>query len=523
MPFASLLAATLACGTPLTAAEKPNVVIIYGDDVGYGDVGVYGSQKIPTPHIDRIASEGLRFTDAHCAASTCTPSRYSLLAGEFPFRKKGTGIANGLANMIIAPDQFTLADVFHDSGYQTAVIGKWHLGLDDEKLDWNGHIKPGPEALGFDHHFIIPATNDRIPTVYMENGRVVNLDPGDPITVSRSKRIPASVPGTTYPDARLNPEAVTAYASDISHAKTVINGIGRIGYMKGGKRALFKDEDIADDLVREASRFIRQHKDRPFFLFFSASDIHAPRWPHSRFRGKSKHGLRGDAMVSFDWSAGTLVALIDELGLKDNTIVIVTSDNGPVYIDGGYLDGCETIRSNGSDRGHDASGIYRGGKYLAYEGGTRVPTIIRWPHRITPGTSGALLTQTDFLASFAALVNQAIPDGQARDSRNYFNTLIGKDRQGADIIIEHSRRPAIRKKHWKYIAKPAELYDLSQDPGEQNNLAESHPEKTSEMSVLLEKYLREPGGQGSGVRGRESGVGSRGSGVGSRGSGVGGR
>jgi arylsulfatase A-like enzyme len=481
------------------AADRPNVVIIYGDDVGYGDVGAYGSEMIPTPHLDRLAAEGLRFTDGHCSASTCTPSRYSLLTGEMPFRKKGTGIARGDANMIISPGQFTLADVFQQSGYQTAVIGKWHLGLGDGSINWNKKIVPGPEALGFKHYFMIPATNDRTPCVYIENGHVVNLDPDDPVTVSYRGRIPDSVPGTEYPDARLHPEAITAYKGDGYHSATVINGLGRIGYMKGGESALFKDEDMADDFVREAKKFIATHKDDPFFLFFSASDIHAPRWPHQRFRGMSQHGLRGDAMVSFDWSAGEIVGFLEELGLTGSTIVIATSDNGPVYIDGGYLDGCETRGSSGSDRGHDASGIYRGGKYQIHEGGTRVPFMVRWPGTVAPGISDALVSQVDLLASFAAMLGQAIPEEQARDSRDYLDTFLGKEPKGAGVILQHSgKSSAIRRHQWKYIDREPQLYDLSKDPGETRNLIDTFPETARDMKLLLEKYRRQP------LRGRPS-------------------
>lgn len=483
-----------SCAFGKTKSAQPNVVLIYGDDVGYDDVGVYGSKKIPTPNLDQLATEGLRFTDGHCSASTCTPSRYSLLTGEMPFRKKGTGIARGDANMIISPDQFTLADVFQQSGYKTAVIGKWHLGLGDGKINWNKNIEPGPESLGFDHYFMIPATNDRTPCVYIENGHIVNLDHNDPVTVSYRGRIPDSVAGTKYPDGLLNPEAITAYKGDGYHSATVINGIGRIGYMKGGKKALFKDEDMADDFVREAKKFIKANKDRPFFLFFSASDIHAPRWPHKRFRGKSQNGLRGDAMVSFDWSTGEILGLLKELGLKENTIVIASSDNGPVYIDGGYQDGCQTRGSSGSDRGHDASGIYRGGKYQAYEGGTRVPFIVRWPGKVKPGVSDALISQVDLLASFAAILGKKIPKGQARDSRNYLKTLLGEDTKGADIIMENTfgrKSVAIRRNNWKYIGKKPQLYDVSKDPGETENLIDKFPEIAKEMKDLLEKYSKQ--------------------------------
>lgn len=489
----NLFVITLCLLVPAVARESPNVVIIYGDDVGYGDVGAYGSKMIPTPNIDRLATQGLRFTDAHCAASTCTPSRYSLLTGELPFRKEGTGIAHGLANMIISPDQYTLADVFKASGYETAVIGKWHLGLDDEKIDWNGKIEPGPESLGFDYHFIIPATNDRLPTVYIESGKTVNLSPDDPISVRRGGDFGDTVPGTRYPTAKQNPEAVTAYPGDAAHSGTVINGIGRIGRMRGGKSALFKDEDIADDLVLKAGKFITAHKSKPFFLFFSASDIHAPRWPNQRFRGMSGNGLRGDAMVSFDWSVGAILALLEKNGLEKNTIVILSSDNGPVYIDGGYLDGSETNGSSGSDRGHDASGIYRGGKYQIYEGGTRIPTIVRWPGVVKHGVSDALLTQTDFLASFASFLNVKIPVGQAQDSRDFFKTLTGEDAQGAEVIMESAfSETAIRKGQWKYIAEPPQLYDLGKDRGETKNLAGDFPEKAANMKLLLDTYMKTP-------------------------------
>lgn len=476
------------------AAPKTNVIIIYGDDVGYGDVGCYGAEKIPTPHIDQLAMEGLRFTDAHASSSTCTPSRYSLLTGELPFRKENTGVARGTANMIIDPSQFTLADVFKEAGYTTAVIGKWHLGLDDEPIDWNAEIKPGPESLGFDHHFIIPATNDRLPTVYMEDNRIVGLDLNDPITVLQGnyeEPISESIPGTVYPMAKLNPEAITVYPGDEYHSGSVINGIGRIGKMKGGKAALFKDEDIADDIVERAEKFIRDHAEKPFFLFFSANDIHAPRWPHSRFRGKSEHGLRGDAMVSFDWSTGAILDLLEELGLEDNTLVIFSSDNGPVYIDGGYQDGSQVIKSTGEvDRGHDASGPFRGGKYQIHEGGTRVPFIVRWPGTVTPGTSDALFTQTDLLASFASMLQVKIPSGEARDSQDQFKTLIGNDNKGASFIIQNSlRKPAIRKGDWKYIASPPQLYWLSADPAEKNNLIDDEPTIANEMKTLLNQTL----------------------------------
>ena len=475
---------------------RPNVVLIYGDDVGYGDVGAYGAKLIPTPNIDNLAEEGLLFTDAHCAAATCTPSRYSLLTGQMAFRKKGTGIAPGDAKMIIDHDQYTLGKLFQQAGYKTGVIGKWHLGLSDKKLNWNQEIKPGPETIGFDHYFIFPATNDRTPCIYVENGRVVNFDPNDPITVSYSGRIPDSVPGTKYPDTLLNPEAITVYKGNLQHSATVINGLGRIGYMKGGKSALFKDETIADVFVEQACKFIRENKDQPFFLFFSASDIHAPRWPHERFRGKSQTGLRGDAMVSFDWSAGRLLDTLKEYGLEDSTIVILSSDNGPIYVDGGYQDGSDANSKPGKNY-HPIAGIYRGGKYQIYEGGTRVPFIIRWPGKVKPGISNALFSQVDLLASFAELLGKEVPSNQAEDSRDYLATLLGTDTKGPEVILEQARGVAIRRGTWKYVEQSQELYDLSTDPSEKKNLAGSFPAIAEELNALLKMYktqsLSKPG------------------------------
>lgn len=469
-------------------------MILYGDDVGFGDVGVYGSKMIPTPRIDALAKQGLRFTDAHCAAATCTPSRYSMLTGEMAFRQPGTGIANPGENMLIKPNRFTLPDLFRQAGYTTAVIGKWHLGLDDEQpIAWNGKIDPSPEAIGFDHHFILPTTNDRVPSVYVTGGKVLNLDPKDPITIS-NKPIGDDVPGTAYPEYKKNPEAVTKTPSTHGHNSSVINGIGRIWYMKGGKSALWKDEDLADDFVREAGKWIEANKDKPFFLFFPTSDIHVPRWPHKRFHGKSELGLRGDAMVSFDWSCGAILAMLEEHGLTENTIVILGSDNGPVY-DDGYDDGTKTKTSTKpSDRGHFGAGPFRGGKYSIYEGGTRTPFIVRWPGKVEPGVSEALFSQTDLMGSFAALLDQGIPQGEGMDSRDELDTLLGQDKVGSEVILvqTNNKSAAMRYKQWKYIpGKKSELYDLSTDVGEKNNLIKEKPEIAKQLGEMMQKYRKQ--------------------------------
>ncbi len=473
------------------ARRGPNVIIIYGDDVGYGDVGAYGATMIPTPNIDRMAVEGLRFTDAHCAAATCTPSRYALLTGEMAFRKKGTGVLPGDANMAIAPEQFTLADVFRNAGYRTGAVGKWHLGLGNGPIDWNGVVQPGANDLGFDYTFLLPATNDRVPCVYIEDGRVVNSDPGDPISVSYGAPLSADTPGTAYPDGKVNPEAMTYYPSTHGHNNSVINGIGRIGYMKGGKQALWNDESMADVLLEKAAAFIEKNREQPFFLYFCSQDIHVPRAPHPRFHGKSDLGYRGDAMVQLDWTVGEILKSLARHGLDEDTLVIFSSDNGPVY-DDGYRDGTTVHTSTAeADRGHDGSGAYRGGKYQIYEGGTRIPFILRWPGTIQSGVSDALVTQVDLLASFAAMLGQSIPEKAAADSRDCLDTFLGRDSQGSPLILEQANRLAIRRGPWKYIeAGPknkgeAELYRVETDIAEQHNVIAEHSAVAEELAALL--------------------------------------
>ncbi|GAA3615165.1 sulfatase-like hydrolase/transferase [Flavivirga amylovorans] len=482
------------------AQKQPNVIIIYGDDVGYGDVGAYGSELIPTPNIDKLAANGLRFTDGHCSAATCTPSRYSMLTGVYAFRN-GLSVLPPNAPLSISTDAFTLPSLFKSAGYHTAVIGKWHLGLGAEgvETDWNGEVKPGPLEIGFDSAFLLPSTNDRVPSVYLENYKVVNLSANDPLYVAKKKANLKVDGNTEYPDGTVNPEAMTYYMNTgRGHNNTVINGIGRMGYMSGGKSALWNDEGMTDVFVKRAKNYIKQHKDEPFFLYYAAQDIHVPRAPHKRFQGKTKLGYRGDAMVQFDWSVGEIMKTLEAQGLLENTIVIFSSDNGPVY-DDGYNDGTTIMQSYGEiDRGHDASGKYRGGKYQIYEGGTRVPFIVSWPSQIKPGVSDALVNQVDFIASFAQLLNQNIPNGNASDSRSSINAFLGKDTKGHSYTIEEAlRRIAIRKGNWKYIIGPTknnknakpELYNLETDPGEQNNIIRFHPDLVKELDEQLQNII----------------------------------
>lgn len=508
----SFLCAGLLCVGQLSARTQPNVVIIYGDDVGYGDVGVYGSKLIPTPNIDKLAQDGLVFTDGHCAAATCSPSRFSLLTGVHGFRA-GVSILPPNAPLSIPVDAYTLPDMFKDAGYTTGVIGKWHLGIGEKGVptDWNGKVSPGPLEIGFDTSYLLPSTNDRVPCVYLDGHHVVNLDPKDPLFVGKSQAAVDRPGSTAYPDAKQDPESMTYYKSTHGHNNSVINGIGRIGYMAGGQSALWDDESMADVFVKQAKDFITINKDKPFFLYFASQDIHVPRAPHPRFQGKTKLGFRGDAMVQFDWSTGEIMQALEDHGLTENTIVIFSSDNGPVY-DDGYDDGTVTKKSEKeADHGHDGSGVYRGGKYQIFEGGTRVPFIIRWPAGIKPGRSSALVNQIDFLASFAAMLQVEVPADQALDSRNMLHAFLGNDRKGLPFMIEEAGgRRALRSGEWKFIAPvkmkkgqewkfkhkagpEAALYNLDRDPSERKNVIGEYPEKAESMAAQLKALMAAEG------------------------------
>jgi arylsulfatase A-like enzyme len=490
----------LAVHSLAVAADRPNIVLIYADDLGYGDVGCYGATEVKTSNLDRLAREGLRFTDGHSAAATCTPSRYAMLTGEYAWRKKGTGILPGDAPLIIEPGRVTLASMLRDAGYATGVVGKWHLGLGSKRPNWNGEIKPGPLEIGFDYCYIIPATGDRTPCVYVENHRVVGLDPSDPIQVNYQQKVGNEFTGAERPD-------LLTMKLAHGHDNTIVSGISRIGYMAGGKAARWNDETMADTITDQAVKFIRTNRDKPFFLYFATHDIHVPRVPHPRFRGATTMGPRGDATVEFDSSAGQVLKTLDELKLTEDTLVILTSDNGPVLNDG-YVD--DAVEKLGK---HKPAGPLRGGKSTVFEGGTRVPFIVRWPARVPPGkTSDALVCQIDLLASLAALTQQELPNQAGPDSVNVLPALLGESSRGRDTLVEQGRSIAIRKLNWKMIeaadgpaakraaaAKPGraldpQLYNLGDDLGETKNIAKQHPEKVGELSELL-RVVRQSGRQ----------------------------
>lgn len=472
-------------------AAKPNIIVIYVDDLGYGDLSCFGATRVKTPNIDRLARQGIRFTDAHATSATCTPSRFSLLTGEYAWRYPNTGIARGDATALIKPGRSTLPGLLQAAGYATGVVGKWHLGLGEGKPDWNGELKPGPLEIGFDYCFLMPATADRVPCVYVENHRVVGLDPKDPISVSFDGPI------GNEPTGKANPEKLRLHPSH-GHDQTIVNGISRIGYMAGGHAARWVDEDLADTFARKGVAFIEKHRDRPFFLYFATHDIHVPRTPHARFAGKTPMGARGDVIAQLDWTVGELLKSLDRLKLAENTIVILSSDNGPV-VDDGYKD--EAVALLGD---HRPSGPWRGGKYSNFEGGTRVPMILRWPARVKPGVSDAVVSHIDFAASFAALVGQALKHDDVPDSTDQLSVLLGESKVGRAELIEHAQVLSLREGKWKYITPgkgparnvytntemgnlPApQLYDISADPGETQNVAAQHPDIVNRLRDRLE-------------------------------------
>jgi len=450
-------------------ADRPNVVLIYADDIGYGDLSCYGAVKVKTPHCDRLAAAGVRFTDAHTVASVCTPSRYALMTGEYAFRKKGTGIASGIEGLLIDTNRTTLASMLKGAGYATGVVGKWHLGLGTNPTDYNGPIRPGPRAIGFDSAWILPATGDRVPCVWVENDRVVNLDPADPIRLDYSIR--RGDPGS------------------------FVNGIPRIGGQTGGKAALWKDDEMSLVIARKGCEFIEKSKGAPFFLFLATHNIHVPRVPNPRFKGTSECGVRGDAIVEFDWIVGQVLDKLDALGLAGTTMVVLSSDNGGVNDNNGP-DAAHGIGDPDGTNGHPPNGPLRGTKGSVWEGGTRVPFIVRWPAKVKPGVSGALVSQVDLLASLAALTGQAIPAGQAPDSRDHLAALLGTDATGRETLLEQSNGGApfgFRHGPWKLLPRgdgkkggggPA-LFNLADDLGETNNLAAAQPERVAAMTAEL--------------------------------------
>lgn len=470
-------------------SSQPNIIIIYADDLGYGDVGAYGATEMPTPNIDRLAQGGIRFTNAYASSATCSPSRFALLTGMYPWRNERAKILSGTAPLLIDTEQATIPKMLREQGYHTGIVGKWHLGLGSGSVDWNQKIGPGPNEVGFDYSYIMAATQDRVPTVYIENGHVVRLDPNDPIEVNYKKNFEGE------PTGKENPEMLKLKWHH-GHNSSIVNGIPRIGFMKGGQSAKWVDENMADTFLVRAQNYIQAHKTEPFFLYYALQQPHVPRTPHERFIGTSGMGPRGDVIVEADWCIGELLKTLEAEGLMENTLIILSSDNGPVLNDGYYDDAVEKLGN------HKPAGSLRGGKYSLFQAGTRVPFISYWEGQITPLESHALVSQIDIYASLAALTGN---NTKSQDSQDLLDVFLGKSHQGReDLILEATTRTAFRKGDWMLIppyAGPAlnkfvnielgndkqyQLFNLSQDLAEQHNLANSNPEKLKEMLADFE-------------------------------------
>lgn len=479
--------------------RPPNIVVIMADDLGYGDLSCYGATALETPNIDRLAAEGQKFTSGYCSASTCTPTRYSFLTGTYAFRKKGTGIAPPNSPALIQPGTPTIASILRTSGYKTAVIGKWHLGLGSEMPDWNGLLKPGPLEIGFDRCLLLPTTNDRVPQVYVENHRVLNLDPADPLWVGKKKPSPDHPTGLTHRDT---------LKMDWSHGhnSTIHNGISRIGFYTGGHAARFRDEDLSDRWVEESIKWIESNRDHPFFLFFSSHDLHVPRIVHERFQGATKLGPRGDAIVELDWCVGELTKTLDRLKLSENTLVVFCSDNGPV-MDDGYKD--DAIEKQGK---HQPAGPYQGGKYNVYEGGTRTPFITRWTGKIAPGVSDEMVCTIDLAASCAKLAGASLPNNACLDSFDVSDALCGKEKaSGRDHLVQQDNGQGgnygLRVGDWKLLRHDSKktkntglrlqgrpvsrymLFNLATDPSEQHDVIAENEEIANQLKQQLQDLI----------------------------------
>ncbi|TDQ15215.1 arylsulfatase A-like enzyme [Algoriphagus boseongensis] len=470
---------------------SPNIIFIYLDDLGYGDVSAYGVGTLSTPNMDRLANGGIRFTNGYASSATCTPSRFALLTGMYPWRNADAKILSGTAPLLIDTAQLTIPKLLKEQGYHTGIVGKWHLGLGTGSVDWNQEISPGPNQVGFDYSHILAATQDRVPTVYIDNGRVLNLDPNDPIMVNYDENFEGE------PTALTHPELLTMKWHH-GHNNSIVNGIPRIGFMKGGEKAKWSDIDMADHFLGKAKTYVqdRVKAGEPFFLFYALQEPHVPRTPHPRFEGTSGMGPRGDAILEADWVVGELLKELEEQGILENTLIFFSSDNGPVLNDGYYDDAVEKIGN------HTPAGPLRGGKYSLFEAGTRVPFITYWKGTIQPGVSDALVTQIDLLASLAALTGS---EKTAADSENLIDVLMGKSQKGREaFVLEATTKTALRAGDWLMIppynglevaaqvnielgnSPEYQLYNLKEDIGQTKNLAQTNPEKLQEMISIFE-------------------------------------
>lgn len=509
--WAALVSFASAGTVQAASDQKPNIVILLADDLGFADLGCNGATKIKTPNLDRLARAGMNFRNAHSPASVCTPSRYNLLTGRYAWRldtpehrraqtdqwkgdrlmpKDGRYVGHVAIEsnepLMIEDGRMTIASMLKSAGYATACVGKWHLGFGrvdmpgwDETRgpDWNGMVKPGPLEVGFDYYFGLPIVNGSQPKVFLENHRVIGLDPTDPIKL------------------------VPAYST-----------MGRLQYaVTGGKAAMFDPSEIDGRNVEKAVAWLEKvaPEKKPFSLYVAFTNPHGPFAPGPQFKGSTEIGPYGDAVQELDWRVGEILAALDRLGVAGNTLVIFASDNGSGM--GAYRSGVDHAPNL---KGHIPNGPFRGEKTEAYEGGTRVPFIVRWPGQVKPGsTSTQLVALTDAMATFAAIVGKPMPANAGEDSFNFLPALGGGKSERQSLVTDSMLGQfAYREGDWKliagtggagyypnyeaaYVAQPGELpgqlFNLAEDPGERRNLYAEHPEIVARLQAALEKTKRD--------------------------------
>jgi len=487
------LALALFAATALAAPAKPNIIYILCDDLGYGDVKCLNAQgKIPTPHLDKLAAAGMYFTDVHSSSSVCSPTRYGIMTGRYNWRTKlQSGVLGGLSPRLIEPGRLTVAQLLKNNGYHTAAIGKWHLGMDWVKkegktvaelnvesadqihnVDYAQPIKNGPNAVGFDYYYGISASLDMVPYTFIENDRVTKLPTVD-------KDFPMFL-GRAQGKCRLGPAAPDFEVEDVLPTLTT----KAIGYVK--------------------SRAAEAKAGKPFFLYLPLASPHTPIAPTKEWQGKSGLNHYADFVMQTDAAIGQLLAELDKQALAENTLVIVTSDNG-----------CSPQADFPAllAKGHNPSYEFRGHKADIFDGGHRVPFLVRWPARVKAGTlSQQLLCLTDFMATAAEIIGAKPPDNAAEDSVSFLPALLGTAKASLrEAVVHHSINGsfAIRQGNWKLALcresggwsdprpgtpkatalPPVQLFDLDKDIGEQINVQDKHPEVVARLTKLLEKYV----------------------------------
>ena len=495
--------------TEKTLKTRPNIVFIYADDLGYGDVGCYGATKVKTPNIDRLARQGRMFMDAHSPSAVCTPSRYSFLTGQYGWRVNCWGPLRYDRPLLPDTDRLTVPAMLKQHGYSTACVGKWHLGFGDRAAtNWNKKLKPGPLELGFDYYFGVPLVNSHAPFVFVENHHVVGLDPKDPFILRK-------------PDPRATPDPALPRSP-----VQVFPEKGGIERWSGAHKAhmLYRDKMVGTTLTAKAVSWLRNHhktkKDDPFFLYLATTNIHHPFTPHPRFEGTSQCGRYGDFVHELDWIVGQVTETLDDLGVADNTLIIFTSDNGAMLNQGGKA---------AWQAGHRINGDLLGFKFGAWEGGHRVPFIARWPGHIQPGSrSDQLICSIDMMAAFSAIVGHSLGPDDGPDSFNVLPALTGEPikpiRDHLVIAPARASHLSVRAGKWVYIAgqgsggfgrdvggpgavawtgeinsditpegtikkdaPPQQLYDLEGDLSQAKNVIRDNPAEARKLKALLKK------------------------------------